>query len=79
MEKRLLFYGVDILGNQLTINQAVKFAGLVFAHPAKSPFTILDMAVMVAKTTENCQFLFLIIKQSFFHKSPPGKDGGAAD
>ena len=62
MKKRLLFDGIDILGNQFAVNQAVKFAILVLPHPAKPPLPILDMAVMVAKSAKDLLLFFLVVK-----------------
>jgi hypothetical protein len=59
VKKRFLFYGINILADQLSVYQTVEDTCTVFPHLADASFAIFDMTPMAAQETFN-GFLFLI-------------------
>ena len=67
MKKRFFFDGVDILGNQLSIDQTVQNTIPVFSNPAPATTIIVYGAKVSAEQTMNLRFLSFFIQQSFMH------------
>ena len=51
MEERLLFYGVNMLGNNLSIDKGVECAAFVLPYTADTSFAVGNPAMMGTKET----------------------------
>jgi hypothetical protein len=65
MKQRFFFNGINVPGYELTVDQGLQNAGLVFAHTAYPAATVFDYTAMAAKVAFNLVFLKPFIKVGF--------------
>jgi hypothetical protein len=53
MKQGLFFNGINVPGNEITVNKGFEGAAPVFTHSAYSPAAILDHTAMAAKIALN--------------------------
>jgi hypothetical protein len=69
MEEGFFLNRVNMHGDYLTVDEAVKCTVHVLADITDTPFPILDLAVMCAQETPDFLLIQLFIKHRFFHNS----------
>ena len=66
MVEGLFFYGVDMLGNQLTIGMGVKGASLILPDMTDAECPVGDQATVTAQKAGHLILGQLLIKERFF-------------
>jgi hypothetical protein len=65
MKQGLFFNRIDVLGDELTVDQGIQNAGVVFTHIANPSAAVFDYTTMAAKVAPYLFFLQLFIKVCF--------------
>jgi len=67
IEQRLFFDGINVFGNQPTVDKTVQDSIPVFPYPANTAFALFYVAMMIAQFTDHLVSLSGSIKHSLFH------------
>jgi hypothetical protein len=70
MKQRFFFDGINVPGNQFTINQCLQVSGRIFANAAYAAATVFDHTTMTAKMAFDLVFLQRIVEVSFHFFAP---------
>jgi hypothetical protein len=67
VKKRLLFYGVNVHGDDFAVNKTVKRAIPVLPHSTNAPLPLLDDTGMPAQSAFYLSGFKAVVHEGFFH------------